>query len=81
MGKRSARKKAKKRYAYYINKGREIPPKTVGYSGESKRSRTISDIQLSSDSDSSYRNGYEERQRQIDEQAALMPLMTMIMNL
>lgn len=31
MGKRSARKKAKKRYAYYANRGRKMPEKPVRY--------------------------------------------------
>lgn len=72
MGKRSARKKAKKRYAYYANRGREMPAKPVRY-------------QYTEDTgSSSYTGGsddfYRRQQQIIDDAAACIPpMMTMMM--
>lgn len=68
MGKRSARKKAKKRYAYYANRGRKMPEKPVRY----HYTEHASSSSYTSNSDDFYR-----RQQQIDDVAACIPFMMM----
>jgi hypothetical protein len=68
MGKRSARKKAKKRYSYYANRGREMPQKPVRYHYTEHTSS------------SSYTGGsddFNRRQQQINDAAACIPFMMM----
>lgn len=65
MGKRSARKKAKKRYAYYANRGRKMPEKPVRhhYTEHTSSSSYTSD------------SGYYRHQQFIDDCAACIPSM------
>ena len=69
MGKRSARKRAKKRYAYYANRGREMPAKPVRYH------------YTEDTGSSSYTGGsddfYRRQQQFIDDTAACIPFMMM----
>lgn len=67
MGKRSARKKAKKRYAYYANRGREMPSKPVRY----HYMENMSSSSYTGDSDDYYRR----QQQMIDDVAACIPSM------
>ena len=67
MGKRSARKKAKKRYAYYANRGREMPAKTVKY----HYTEDTSSNSYTGGSDDYYRR----QQQIIDDVAACIPPM------
>lgn len=69
MGKRSARKRAKKRYAYYANRGRKMPEKPVRYC---YTEYTSSSSSYTGDSDDFYR-----RQQQINDAAACIPFMMM----
>lgn len=69
MGKRSARKKAKKRYAYYANRGRQMPQKPVKYCyAEHTSSSSYTD---SSD------DFYRRQQQIINDTAACIPFMMM----
>lgn len=68
MGKRSARKKAKKRYSYYANRGREMPQKPVRY----HYVEHMSSSSYTGDNDDFYR-----RQQQINDAAACIPFMMM----
>ena len=67
MGKRSARKKAKKRYAYYANRGRKMPEKRVRY----RYTEHTSSSSYTGDSDYYYRR----QQQVIDDVAACIPSM------
>lgn len=68
MGKRSARKKAKKRYSYYANRGRQMPEKPVRY----HYTEHTSSSSYTGDSDDFYR-----RQQQVNDAAACIPFMMM----
>lgn len=69
MGKRSARKRAKKRYAYYINRGRQKPQKPVKY--------CYTEHTSSSSYTDSGDDFYRRQQQIINDTAACIPFMMM----
>lgn len=69
MGKRSARKRAKKRYSYYANRGREMPQKPVRYQ---YTEHTSSSSYTGSD------DYYRRQQQIINDAAACIPPMMMM---